>query len=1179
MPKVEEFETIKIRLASSEEILSWSWAEKNLGRGSGEVHKPETINYRTQRPEKDGLFDERIFGPTRDYECYCGKYRRIRYKGVICDKCGVEVTKSSVRRERMGYIKLAAPVVHIWFLRGVPSRVGLLLGKSMQQIERVVYFMAYIITQVDEEAKKKILSEIKGEFKKKQGKERDESKDEFKTMKEEIGLLKRGNVLSETEYQKFSLRYGECFKAGTGAEALKRLLQEIDLFKMERELRIEYKEATVKKAVLQRLRLVEALIKSGVRPDWMCLTYLPVMPPDLRPMVQLDGGRYASSDLNDLYRRVINRNNRLKYLKEIGAPEVITRNEKRMLQEAVDALIDNSKRKTKVVQASTGGARQLKSLTDILKGKQGRFRQNLLGKRVDYSGRSVIVIGPELKFDEVGFPKKMALEIFKPFVINRILENKLAHNVRSAGVLISEGREEVWKILEEVTKGKYILLNRAPTLHRLSIQAFRPILIEGEAIQIHPLVCPAFNADFDGDQMAIHLPLSQKAQEEAKNLMVSTRGVLKPATGLPIAIPRQEMVLGCYFLTNIRLGVKGEGKIFSSPEQSKMANEFEKVDIQAKVKVRMGNEIVETSVGRIIFNEILPEDFPYQNEAQNSKKIQKLISNLIDKYGEEKIIPILDKIKDLGFRYATFSANTWGMNDLNVPREKEKLIKEAEKKEEEVRRQYLQGFLSDEERRNEIIEIWQGVKDTISKLVPGNLPKFGSVFSIIDSGSRGSWSQPAQMAGMKGLVASPSGEIIELPVKNSYKEGLTTLEYFISTHGARKGTADTALRTSSAGYLTRRLVDVAHELIIKEEDCQDKKGFVILKSDAEEIDQDFSQKIMGRVVLEDVKIDNKTILKKGEVIDKKTAQLIEDSKINKIRVRSPLSCKSSTGVCQSCYGYDLNTHSLVALGTPVGVIAAQSIGEPGTQLTMRTFHTGGVAGLGDITLGLPRVEELFEVRPPKGEAVIFEEKGKVEKIVEEKDGIVIRIKAEKGPAKEYEVPVKTGILVKTGDTIFPGEPIFEGRIDIKKLFKVAGKEETQKYILKEIQKIYTGEGVVIHDKHIEIILHQIFSRVKITKSGDSVFSPGQILSQSKFFEENAKLRKKGKKEAKARHMLLGLTKIALSTDSFLSAASFQETSRVLIKAALEGQEDKLTGLKENVIIGKLIPVGTGFQKK
>lgn len=1198
MIKVEDFEAIRIHLASPEEILSWCWAEKSLGKGAGDVKKPETINYRTQRPEKDGLFCERIFGPTRDYECYCGKYRKIRYKGVICDKCGVEVTRSSVRRERMGYIKLSAPVVHIWFLRGVPSRIGLLLSKSVQQIERVVYFMAYIITGVDEEAKKKILEEIKKELKTRGKKEtskteKEKLKAELKRIKEEVSLIRKENILSENEYRRFSLRYGECFRAGTGAEAIKKLLQEINLPKMEKTLKREHEKTSSKKSVLKRIRLVQSFIHSRVRPEWMCLTYLPVLPPDLRPMVQLDGGRYASSDLNDLYRRVINRNNRLKYLEEIGSPEVITRNEKRMLQEAVDALVDNARRKTKIVQPSSGGKRQLKSLTDILRGKQGRFRQNLLGKRVDYSGRSVIVIGPDLKFEEVGFPKKMALEIFKPFVINKILEKKLAHNVRSASTLIAEEREEVWEILEDITKDKYILLNRAPTLHRLSIQAFRPILVEGEAIQIHPLVCPAFNADFDGDQMAIHLPLSKQAREEAKHFMVSTKGVLKPATGLPIAIPRQEMVLGCYFLTKIKSDTKGEGKSFASTSGAKVAYALDKIDIQAKIKVRLQvskvstenrndnkvnqNQLVETSVGRIIFNEVLPPDFPYQNKVQNSKVIQKLSSDLIEKYGQEKVVPILDKIKNLGFKYATLSANTWGMDDLIVPEEKDNLLKEAEKKEQQIQQQYLRGFLSEAERKTEVIGIWQGVKDRVSKMVPNSLPKFGGVFSIIDSGSRGSWSQPAQMAGMKGLVASPSGEIIELPVKHSYKEGLTSLEYFISTHGARKGTADTALRTSSAGYLTRRLIDVAHELITKEEDCKDKKGIIVSRQEADELDQEFSQKILGRVVLDDLKIGNKIILKKGELIDKEIVRLIEGADIKKIGIRSPLSCKSAQGICQKCYGSDLTTHKLVNLGVPIGVIAAQSIGEPGTQLTMRTFHTGGVAGLGDITLGLPRVEELFEVRPPKGETVIFEEKGKVDKIIEKKDGTIIRIRTEKKGKKEYLVPVKTGILIKEGDIVLPGEPIFEGRINVRKLFRVAGVEGTQKYMLTEIQRIYTGEGVVIHDKHIETILHQLFSRVKISKAGDSIFALGQDVSRFKFIEENRRLKKEGKKEMKAKAMLLGLTKIALSTDSFLSAASFQETSRVLIKAALEGQEDNLKGLKENVIIGKLIPVGTGFR--
>ena len=1176
MAKVEEFDSIRIRLASSQEILSWS---------HGEVTKPETINYRTQRPEKDGLFCEKIFGPTRDYECYCGKYRKIRYKGVICDKCGVEITKSSVRRERMGHIKLAVPVVNIWFLRGIPSRISLLLGKSMQQIEKVIYFMAYIITKVDEEEKKKVFLEIKKELKRKgDDEEKKENKkklrEETKKAIEEVKSIKEGKVLSENDYRKFSLKYGECFTVSTGTEGIKKLLEKIDLRKTERQLKEEHEKLSSKKYVLQRLEVVRSCINSGVRPEWMCFTYLPVLPPDLRPMVQLDGGRYASSDLNDLYRRVVNRNNRLKHLKELGAPEVITRNERRMLQEAVDALIDNQVRKTQMVQSSTGGKRQLKSLADILRGKQGRFRQNLLGKRVDYSGRSVIVVGPDLKLEETGLPKKMALELFKPFVINKIIERGLAHNVRAAGILISEEKKEIWEILEEVIKGRYILLNRAPTLHRLSIQAFKPVLIENKAIQLHPLVCPAFNADFDGDQMAVYLPISKKAQSEAANLMLSSKGILKPATGQPIAIPRQEMILGCYFLTNIRPDVKGEGKIFSDSGEAKIAYDFGEIDLQAKIKVRTKKSgFIETSVGRIIFNESLPKDFPYQNRVQNSKSIQKLISEIVEKHDKKTVVPILDKMKDLGFEYATLSSNTWGMDDLIVPKEKEKLIKEANLKEEEIKKQYLGGFLSESEKRTEIIEIWQDVKNKISKLVPEALPRFGPVFAIIESGSRGSWSQPGQMAGMKGLVTNPAGEIIELPIKNSYKEGLTTLEYFISTHGARKGTADTALRTSGAGYLTRRLADAAHELIIRERDCKDKKGIIVERKEAREIDQDFSQKILGRILLEEIKGEKKVILKKGDLIDEEAVRLVEKFNIQKIKVRSPMTCKSPFGICQACYGSDLTTHKLVNLGEAVGIVAAQAIGEPGTQLTMRTFHTGGVAGIGDITLGLPRVEELFETRAPKGEADIFEEEGIVDSIQKKKDTFSIIVKIAKREKKEYQAPVKAGILVRKGSKVFPGDPIFEGRINIMNLFKIAGIEETQKYILKEVQKIYAGEGVTIHDKHIETILHQMFSRKKIIKVGDSNFSQEEIVSKLRFFEENERLKKSGKEEAKAKTILLGLTKISLSTDSFLSAASFQETSKVLINSSLEGREDKLRGLKENVIIGKLIPAGTGFHEK
>lgn len=1190
MPKLENFDAIRIKIASPEEILAWS---------NGEVTKPETINYRTQRPEKDGLFCERIFGPTKDYECYCGKYRRIRYKGIVCDRCGVEVTKSSVRRERMGHISLATPVAHIWFLRGIPSRIGLMLGKSVQEVEKVVYFVSYIIISVDEEAKKKLLEEVEKEFeKKKKEKKTRQEKEELKKLRDEaineIQSIKKGEIISEADFRKFSLKYGEIFKAGSGAEAIRKIFEEMDLKKIEKELmnQLEKASSEKKKKLKLRLNLVRKFILSNTRPEWMILTQLPVIPPDLRPMVQLDGGRYASSDLNDLYRRVINRNNRLKYLKEIDAPEIIQRNEKRMLQEAVDALIDNSaRRKPQQTTASTGGKRELKSLADILKGKQGRFRQNLLGKRVDYSGRSVIVVGPELNLDEVGIPKKMALELFKPFIINKIIEREMAHNVRGANILISEEREEVWEILEEVASDKFVLLNRAPTLHRLSIQAFKPILIEGNAIQLHPLVCPAFNADFDGDQMAVFLPLSSQAQKEAKEIMVSTKGVLKPATGKPIAVPRQEMILGCYFLTQERGGVKGEGKIFSSAREARLAFECGEIDIQARIKVKNEDyfykkginrkeKYIETTIGRIIFNDILPEDFPYQNELMNSKKIQKLISLIAEKYSHNVVINFLDNVKNCGFNFATFSATTWGMDDLVVPRDKEKLLKEAEKKEEEIRKLYEEGFLSESEKRDKIIEIWQEVRERVSEKVIEVLPKNGPVYSIIDSGARGSWAQPAQMAGMKGLVSNPAGETIELPVKKSYHEGLNTLEYFISTHGARKGTVDTALRTSSAGYLTRRLVDVAHEVIVKEEDCGDRKGILFKRDDIEQIDEDISQKLLGRIVLEDLKDrEGNIILEKGEMIDEKKLREIEEKKIDGFKYRSPLSCKCAKGVCQKCYGMDLTTHELVKLGEAVGVVAAQAIGEPGTQLTMRTFHTGGVTGVGDITLGLPRVEEVFEARTPKGEAPIFEEPATIVKIHKLKKETIIEVKTDKKERKEYRIPARVDVLVKEGEKVSPGQQIIEGRSDIKKLYKVAGKEETQNYILKEIQKIYIEEGVSIHDKHIEIIVRQMFSRMKITNPGDSNFTKGEIVSRARLEEENERLKKENKQPVKAKPIILGITKVALSTDSFLSAASFQETSRVLIKASIEGRIDHLEGLKENVIIGKLIPAGTGFKKK
>jgi len=1188
--RIDDIESIKIRLASPEDILSWSF---------GEVTKPETINYRTQRPEKDGLFCERIFGPEKDYQCYCGKYKRIRYKGVICDRCGVEVTRSSVRRERMGHIKLACPVSHIWFLRGVPSKMGMVLNVSLPKLEKVIYFGAYIITKVDEEAKKRALGEIEKEYKikLKEQKAKAKNKKELQSLasqlqsardkaKAQLQELKPLKILSEVEYYSLSLKYGEVFEAGMGAETLRKIFGQIDLKEEIKKLKKKLKNTPPSQGrkILRRLKLFQAMIEAGVRPEWMFLTVLPVLPPDLRPMVQLDGGRYASSDLNDLYRRVINRNNRLKYLLEIEAPEVIIRNEKRMLQEAVDSLIDNGMRKGVVTKATTGGRRLLKSLADMLRGKQGRFRQNLLGKRVDYSGRSVIVVGPELKFYQCGLSKEIALELFKPFVVQKILERELAYNVRAASRLVEQKTEDVWAILEEVTKDKLVLLNRAPTLHRLGIQAFQPILIEGEAIEIHPLVCKAFNADFDGDQMAVHLPLSERAQNEAKNIMLSSLNLLKPATGVPIVTPTKDIVLGCYYLTKIKEGAKGEGKIFANSKEAVLAYEFGLIDLQTRIKIKgEDSKLIETSVGRILFNEALPQGFRFVNELMNSKALEKLTSEIIETFGKEKAVMTLDKIKDLGFEAATVSGYSWGMDDLVCPKEKGKLIKEAEKEIEKIKKHYQNGLLTDRERYLKTVEVWQKTKSKIENLVPQTLPKDGPVFSIVDSGARGSWIQPVQMCGMKGLVINPAGQIIELPIRSSYKEGFSVLEYFISTHGARKGTVDTALRTSTAGYLTRRLVDVAHGLIISIQDCGDKKGIEIYRKDADEIGQNFSFKIIGRVAAEDIKAKRKIIVKKGEIIDSKKAQEIINEGIEKVRIRSPLTCKATRGVCQMCYGWDLGSNQLVSLGETVGIVAAQAIGEPGTQLTMRTFHTGGVAGKGgDITFGLPRVEEIFEVRGVRGKSLLAKTDGKVIQVTD----TTIKVKPKKGnPTSkgskilEYKIPPQMAPLVAPGQEIKKGQQISEGNIDLRELFKLKGKEETQRHIIKEIQRIYVSQGAIIHDKHLEVIVRQMFSRVKIRKSGDSPFIPGEIVEKTRFIEENKKLKKEKKEPAQAAPVLLGISRAALTTGSWLSAASFQETTRVLIKAALEGKEDKLFGLKENVIIGKLIPAGTGFPQR
>ncbi len=1183
--RVEDLVAIRVKLASPDDILTWS---------HGEVLEAETINYSNQKPEKDGLFCEKIFGPEKDYKCYCGKYRKVRFKGVVCDRCGVEVTKASVRRERMGHIKLACPVSHIWFLRGIPSRMGLILDIPMKKLERVVYFTAYIITEVDTEKKKLILKDVEKEYKKRVKEIREEMKgaeleaellkleNQRDSVREEIKSIKPLEVHSEIEYHRLSVKYGEIFEAETGAEALRNIFEKIDVAKQIEELNKE-KETTnstaKRKKALQRLRVFRRMKAAGIRPEWMFTTVLPVLPPDLRPIIQLDGGRYASSDLNDLYRRVINRNNRLKYLLEISAPEVIVRNEKRMLQEAVDALLDNQMRKGVVTQASTGGKRLLKSLADMLKGKQGRFRQNLLGKRVDYSARSVIVIGPDLNLDQCGLPKQMALEIFKPFVIAQILEQKLAYNVRGASRLIEEGTDEVWAILEDVVKDRKVLLNRAPTLHRLGIQAFQPVLIEGMAIRIHPFVCEAFNADFDGDQMAVHLPLSDNAQKEAREKMISSKNLLKPATGLPIVSPSQDIILGCYYLTMLVEGDKGEGKYFSGYSEVEHAIENDVITLHAKINVRIDGEIIETTAGRVIFSRALPKKISFQNKTMKSRELKKLVAEIIQEHKDDDTHLLLDKIKELGFEYATRSGVSWGMDDLVTPKEKPAIMAAAEKEREKIEDYFEQGFFSEEEKREKIIEVWTNAKTQIEEKVPQALHYGGSAFMITDSGSRGSWSQPIQMAGMKGMVVNPSGEIIELPIKSSYKEGLDALEYFISTHGARKGTVDTALRTAQAGYLTRRLIDVAHEVIIIEDDCKDSEGINILRAEGEEIGQDFLFKINGRTVLEDVKIDGKVVLKKGEIITMKIARTIEESDVQSIKARSVLSCKTIGGVCGKCYGWDMGLNETVQRGDAVGIVAAQAIGEPGTQLTMRTFHTGGVAGGADITLGLPRVQEIFERRVPKGKAEISDVDGKVVEITKER---VVKIKAKTEKKKKtvnYQIEPKKAIYVNVGDEVKKGDQLCEGNIDINKLFKLTGRAAAQNYILRELQKVYVSQGVDIHDKHLEVITRQMFSRVSIVEPGDSSFTPKEMIEREQYLATKKQIEKKGGTPPTAEDILLGISKIALTTDSFLSAASFQQTSKVLIDACLEGKVDALRGLKENVIMGKLIPSGTGFIEK
>ena len=1199
----DDFRAIRLKLASPKDILDWS---------HGEVIKPETINYRTQRPEKDGLFSEVIFGPEKDFQCYCGKYKKARYKGIVCDKCSVEVTRSIVRRERMGHITLASPVAHIWFLRKLPSKLAILLDIGTQDLEKIVYFANYVVLTTNEEEKEKALKQVKMDYdaelerfgirgKSKASLKKDELKalrglDEQKSkMTDDLKKLRPARVLSEHDYSQLSLHFPQVFEAGIGAEAVMKLCEGVELAELKAELEttLETATATQQKKLIARLKLVTGMERSKIRPEWMFFSVLPVIPPDLRPMVQLDGGRFASSDVNDLYRRVINRNNRLKKLIDLNAPEVILRNEKRMLQEAVDALIDNSARRGKAVMASTGQKRALKSLADMLQGKQGRFRRNLLGKRVDYSGRSVIVSGPTLNLDQCGIPKKMALEMFKPFVIAKLIERDLAHNVRGAGHLIDDGIPEVWDILEEVTKDRYVLLNRAPTLHRLGIQAFKPILTEGSAINLHPLVCSAFNADFDGDQMAVHLPLSDEAQLEAQELMLSKNNLLKPATGKPIAKPNQDVVLGMYYLTDIENEdcEKENCRYFANEDEAILAYQERVVRLREKIMVRMdideeGPRIHATTVGRILFNRELPEDWDYENRHFDSRALRDLLSALIVKYPSAQVADMLDSIKNLGFKFATKSGITWSMSDLVSPDEKAAIMERAEIELEKIMNDFNMGLLTESERKAQVIVLWHGIKNEIAEASQNAFDENNPIYTIINSGSRGSWGQVVQMIGMKGLVVNPAGEEIELPIKNSFKEGFNVLEYFNSTHGARKGTTDTALRTAAAGYLTRRLIDVAHDIMVKTKDCETKQGIAVYRAESEEVGVPYGERLFGRVILKAVKSGSKTLAKAGDAIDHELARIIEAAEdVEEIWVRSPITCEDEGGVCRECYGFDLGRNAMVEMGQAVGIISAQSIGEPGTQLTMRTFHMGGVAGSQDITQGLPRVEEILETRKPKVKALISEVDGKVESVTAkgETREIAIKTEAVKAKSKEselvkYTVPTGFVTYVAKGDLVAKGMQLTEGHVDLQELFKQVGPIEVSHYISKEIQKIYSSKGAEIHDKYIEVIARKMLSRITITKSGDSLFIPGETVDKAVFISTNKKLEADGKVGAQGRSLLLGITKVALTADSFLSAASFQMTAKALIDAALEGKIDDLSGLKENVIIGRLIPAGTGYSK-
>ncbi|MAZ29742.1 DNA-directed RNA polymerase subunit beta' [bacterium] len=1195
--KPADLNEVSLKLAAPESILEWS---------HGEVTKPETINYRTQRPEKHGLFDERIFGPVEDFECSCKKYRGIRYKGIECEKCGVEVTRAIVRRERMGHIELCVPVSHIWFLRGVPSRIALILGITAASIEKVIYFAGYIITNVAESERARLLNELETEYKTKLKElNNDDAKAALKERadetKKEIESIKQGTVLDENDYHKFSIKYSNLFEAKIGAESVYELFKNINLEELRDRLEEERTTAgAAERAKLdKRLSLIRGMLHAEVRPEWMFLTRIPVIPPALRPMVALEGGRHASSDLNDLYRRVINRNNRLKKLIDIMAPDVILRNEKRILQEAVDALIDNSIRHGNTAYSAMSQAqrRPLKSLSDYLKSKQGYFRQNLLGKRVDYSGRSVIVIGPELDLDECGLPKHMALELFRPFVIAELLKQELAYNIRGAGRLIEDGVPEVWAILEEVITGKHVLLNRAPTLHRQGIQAFRPVLIEGNAIQVHPLVCRAFNADFDGDQMAVHVPLSEEAQLEAAEIISANKNILKPGSSEPVVSEKLlDMALGAYWMSKAVDGADGEGKFFSSPNDAINAYDYGLIDFRAKVKVlatdtpkyaQYEESIFETTVGRLLFNSVLPSDHPFINDTVVQKTLFQIIIDIIDDRGADAVPPIVDRLKRFGFQYATVSGTTWGIDDVIVPADKEKVVNEARAKEQEVRDFFENGLISREERRRMIVDIWHQAKSDIETLLPDTLDSDGSAFEMWQSGARGSMGQIAMMAGMKGLIVNTRGETLETPVISSMKEGLSPIEYFNTTHGSRKGLADTALQTAKAGYLTRRLFVVAQDAIVTEPDCKTKAGTTISRVSASGIEIAFSKAIKGRVLAEDA-VDTKgnVLFKKGHMLTRREAIAVEESTCESVVVRSPMTCKTLRGVCQQCYGIDLTTNALVDIGEAVGTVAAQAIGEPGTQLTMNTKHAGGAAQLGgDVTQGLPRVEEVFEKRQPKIPAVVAKHTGVVAEVRREGNGRVIVIapdmSAPGAPKKkdnvEYDVSPRRVVMVGKGDTVAAGQLMTDGSAHLPDLFKYGGVEPTQDYIISEINKIYELQGVTIARKHIELIVKQMMSRVKVTAAGDSHFTPGDIVEEWIFVDTNNKLKEAGKEVAKADKLITGITESSLSRKSFLSAASFQNTTRVLINAAVKGSEDNLAGLMENVIIGRLIPAGTGFK--